>query len=378
MEQQFIPFNRASLSPSDLILLEDAVKSGRYSGNGYFSRVAESILSELHDGSRVLATSSCTHALELSARLINLEPADEVIVSSFTFVTGASAFLSNGAYPVFADICSDTLNINLESAESRITRRTKAICITHYGGVGADPVKFRELADAYGLILIEDNAHGLGGTFDGKRLGTFGHLSTLSFHETKNITCGEGGALVVNDKEMRDRAEILRDKGTNRKEFQTGRSDKYTWVDNGSSWVLSEFQAALLTGQLKRFEEIQILRLEKWHRYHDALHDWCVDQGIQSPQVPISCRHTGHIYHLRLPTPQLRDRFLEHLHEHGVNAVFHYSALHSSPVGRGLDPSAVCPVADRMSDLLVRLPIYVDLDVPSQDRVIEVVTSFRL
>lgn len=269
-----IPFNRASFDGNEFAYLSEAVREGHVSGGGRFTHQAEEILSTMHGGARVLLTTSCTHALEMSALLLDLQPGDEVIVPSFTFTSTASAFMLFGGRPVFVDVDPITLNMTTDAAEAAITPQTRAICIVHYAGVGADPSGFRALADQHGLVLIEDNAHGLGGSFEEVPLGTFGELSTLSFHETKNITCGEGGALVINNPIFEERAEILRDKGTNRSKFFRGQVDKYTWVDVGSSWTPSDLLAALLVGQLERFESIQQRRHEIWERYHKGLSSW--------------------------------------------------------------------------------------------------------
>jgi dTDP-4-amino-4,6-dideoxygalactose transaminase len=245
-----IPFNRASFDGHELEYLAGAIQNGHVSGNGLYTKKAEEELRHIHGHGRTLLTTSCTHALEMAAILLQLKPGDEVIVPSFTFVSSAAAFLLHGGKPVFADVRADTLNLNFDAVEAAITSRTRAVCVVHYAGVGAEPDQFRQLADKHGLVLIEDNAHGLFGKFKGQSLGTFGQVSTLSFHETKNVTCGEGGAIHVNDLGYVERAEILREKGTNRSKFFRGQVDKYTWVDTGSSWVLSDLLAGVLLGQL--------------------------------------------------------------------------------------------------------------------------------
>jgi dTDP-4-amino-4,6-dideoxygalactose transaminase len=373
-----IPFNRASFDGNELKYLAEAVLGGHVSGNGPFSRRAEALLSAGHRQGKALLATSCTHALELSALLLDLQPGDEVIVPSFTFVTTASAFMLHGATPVFVDVRDDTLNIDLEAAEAAITDRTRAICIVHYGGVAAQPDRFAALAARHGLTLIEDNAHGLFGSFQGQPLGTFGALSTLSFHETKNVTCGEGGALIINDKSFLERAEILREKGTDRSRFLRGQVDKYTWVDIGSSWVLSDLLAGVLVGQLERFDQIWQRRRVLWDRYESSLAAWADEHGVVMPVVPDGCEHTSHLFHLRFSDIDIRDRYISHLRSNGAAAVFHYQALHLSTVGRGLGGYAgMCPVSELASETLVRLPLFVDLTADEQDLVIAATCSFR-
>jgi dTDP-4-amino-4,6-dideoxygalactose transaminase len=372
----FIPFNRPSFDGNELDYVARAMQNGHTSGNGPFTLGAESMLEALHPGSKVLLTTSGTHALELAARLVDLGPGDEVIVPAFTFVSTASAFMWNGARPVFADVRSDTLNIDPESVERLVNDRTKAICIVHYGGVGAEPDRFADLARRRGLALIEDNAHGLGARYRGATLGTFGAMSALSFHETKNITCGEGGALVVNDPALVERAEVLREKGTNRSRFLRGLVDKYTWVDVGSSWVLSDLLAAVLVGQLERFEAIQYARTRRWDTYARELAEWAATRDVRLPDVPSGAEHSGHLFHLRLVDRSTRDRFISHLKGHGVLSVFHYQSLADSPVGRSLGNGRPCPVSAHAADVLVRLPLFNSLSEVEQRRVIDAVRAF--
>ncbi len=376
--QDQIPFNSANLGSREFEYLTRAINARHISGGGPYTRQAELQLSNLHGSGRSLLTTSCTHALELSSRLLNLSEGDEVIVPSFTFVSSASAFMLSGAKPIFADVRSDTLNICPSSAESLITERTKAICIVHYAGIGADPERFVELCRRNNLVLIEDNAHGLGGTYAGRPLGTFGQMSTMSFHETKNVTCGEGGAIHLNDASLIERAEILREKGTNRSRFFRGQVDKYTWVDVGSSWVMSDMLAAVLAAQLERFDEIQSRRQRIWDRYRSALSQWADERGFHTPKVPAEARHTSHMFYVRLDSLATRTSFLDHLKAKGVNAVFHYQPLHLSDVGRALGGKpGNCPEAERAGDDLVRLPLFETLDEGQQDQIIEAVISFR-
>jgi dTDP-4-amino-4,6-dideoxygalactose transaminase len=372
-----IPFNRPAFEGREFDLISEALSRGTISGNGHFTAVAEAALADLHDGARTLLTTSCTHALEMSARLLDLQPGDEVIVPSYTFVSTASAFMWNGARPVFADSRPETLNIDPDDVRRLMTSRTRAICIVHYAGVGADPQDFAELAAEHGVTLIEDNAHGLGGNDRGRRLGTFGAMSALSFHETKNITCGEGGALVINDPALVERAEILREKGTDRSRFLRGQVDKYTWVDNGSSWVLSDLLAAVLVAQLERFNSIQKHRMQLWERYEAELADWAVVNGALLPEVPASAQHTAHMFHIRLDGIERRDAFIRHLKEQDILSVFHYQALHQSPMGVALKNTRACPVASQAAGTLVRLPLFNDMTHDQQSAVIAAARSFR-
>ena len=374
-----IPFNRPSFEGNELEYLAQAVANGHTAGNGPFTERAEALLEAIHGGGTALLTTSCTHALEMAARLLNLKPGDEIIVPAYTFVSTASAFAWNGAKPVFADVRPDTLNIAPESAERLINERTRAICIVHYAGVGAEPDVFTDMARRHGISLIEDNAHGLGARYGDQPLGTFGGMSTLSFHETKNITCGEGGALIINDPALVERAEILREKGTDRSRFLRGQVDKYTWVDLGSSWVISDLLAGVLVGQLERFDEIRKARLRLWNTYQDQLADWAAENGVRLPTVPQQCHHTGHMYYLTLADQIERDRFIDHLRERGVYAVFHYQSLDTSPMGRQLGGTRneVCAIAELASKTLVRLPLFASMSHEEQQSVIDATTSFR-
>ena len=372
-----IPFNRASFDGKEFSYLADAVSDGHVSGNGPFTKRAEAALEQVHGTGRTLLTTSCTHALELAALLLNLKPGDEVIVPSFTFVSTAAAFMLHGATPVFVDVRDDTLNLCPELTEAAISPRTRAICLVHYAGVAATPDVFREIADRHGLLLVEDNAHGLGGTHHGRALGTFGQMSTLSFHETKNITCGEGGALHLNDLEFFERAEILREKGTDRSRFLRGQVDKYTWVDIGSSWVMSDLLASVLVGQLERLDEIQLRRDSIWTRFHQAFADWAPRHDVRAPVVHVGCGHTSHMYHLRLPSLDVRTRFIDHLRDRDVMAVFHYQPLHLSAVGLRLGGRlGQHPVSEEAGNTLVRLPLFVGLTDAQVDHIIESVIEF--
>lgn len=372
-----IPFNVATITDHEIALIKDSISRHHISGVGYFTKQCEELLQSSLNAPRVLLTTSCTHSLEMSALLTGIHPGDEVIVPAYTFVSSASAFALYGAEPVFVDVYDDTLNLNVELVRAAITSKTKAICVVHYGGISSQLEELVQLAKQHGLILIEDNAHGLFNSLNGKPLGTFGHLGTQSFHETKNITCGEGGALVINDPNMVERAEIIREKGTDRSRFLRGQVDKYTWVDIGSSWVLSDMLAAVLWGQLQRSTEINAKRVAIFNRYLTELHQWAHDRGFRIPVIPEGNNHTGHLFYIRLTNGEQRDRFIQHLKSQGVSAVFHYQPLHLSTVGKRFGGWAgMCPVAEDAGDTLVRLPLFYDLSHDDQTRVIAAVTSF--
>jgi dTDP-4-amino-4,6-dideoxygalactose transaminase len=372
-----IPFNRPSISDYDRSLVVEAINGGHSAGNGPFTKKAEMVLGQRLDVNQALLTTSCTHALEISALLCSLKPGDEVIVPSFTFVSTASAFALYGAKPVFVDSCKDTLNIDPALIEAAITPRTRAVCVVHYGGVACDMDRIVQIANKHGLILIEDNAHGLLSKYRGKYTGSFGSLATQSFHETKNIACGEGGALIVNDDSLIERAEILREKGTNRSQFLKGQVDKYTWVDIGSSWVISDLLAAILFGQLERADEINSRRLQIWDRYHAELMQWSNENKVIQPHVPEECEHVGHVYFLRFQYGEQRTRFINHMKEFEISCVFHYQPLNTSPVGKKFGGfEGQCLVAEQAGECLVRLPLFNSMSDDDQTRVIEATLTF--
>jgi dTDP-4-amino-4,6-dideoxygalactose transaminase len=372
-----IAFNKPPFVGPELEYMKDAFARNHVSGDGHYGRRAEKILEEALGAKRVLLTTSCTHALEMSALLLDVGPGDEVIVPSFTFVSTVNAFVLRGATPVFADIRPDTLNLDEKHLASLVTDRTKAIVPVHYAGVGCDLDAIGAIAAPRHIAVVEDNAHGLYGRFRGKALGSFGALATQSFHETKNFSCGEGGALVINDEALVERAEILREKGTNRSRFFRGQVDKYTWVDVGSSWVLSELLAAGLVAQLESPAKIQTARQRIWARYASELAGWADKRGVRLPIVPADCEQTFHMFYLLLPDLEARTAFIAHLAERGVKSVFHYVPLHLSPMGQKLGGrEAECPVTERVSDQLVRLPFFMQLGDDEQAAVIEAVCSF--
>ena len=321
---------------------------------------------------KALLTTSCTHALEMSAILADVGPGDEVILPSFTFVSTANAFVLRGATPVFCDIRPDTLNIDETKIEDLITGRTRAVVVVHYAGVGCEMDEILAIAGRHGITVIEDNAHGLFGRYRGRMLGTFGSMATQSFHETKNITCGEGGALIINDAGLIERAEIVREKGTNRGRFFRGQVDKYTWVDLGSSYLPSDLLSAFLLAQFEAAQDIQASREAIWTRYDSSLMDWADAKGVRRPIVPPHCDQTFHMYYLLLPTQAARDGLIRHLKERDIVSVFHYVPLHLSEYARKLNERAFdCPVTEFVSDRLIRLPFFNAMSLEQQNSVIE-------
>jgi dTDP-4-amino-4,6-dideoxygalactose transaminase len=373
-----IPFNRPFVAGREYEYIRQAIDNGQISGDGPFTRKCQLLLEQLLNGSKTLLTTSCTDALEMSALLLNLAPGDEVIVPSFTFVSTANAFLTHGARPVFADVRPDTLNIDESKMQTHIGPRTKAIVVVHYAGVGCEMDCIMEVAKRHQLAVIEDNAHGLFGAYKGKNLGNFGVLATLSFHETKNISCGEGGALVINAPEYIDRAEIVREKGTDRSRFFRKQVDKYTWVDHGSSFLPSDLLAAFLYAQLEARETIQRIRRRIWDFYLAGLSDWCRRHEVRLPTVPAYCQQSYHMFYLLMRSVKEREMLIAHLRRRGILSVFHYLPLHVSPMGLQLGGRpGLCPVAEDASERLVRLPFFNGMTEAIQTTVIEAIHEFH-
>ncbi len=373
-----IPFNKVSLTGKEQAYIASAVEHGHISGDGDFTRRCSQLLERELGAARVLLTTNCTHALEMSALLLDLQPGDEVIFPSFAFVTTVNAFVLRGVKPVFVDIRPDTLNMDERLLAGLIGPRTRALVPLHYGGVACEMDAILALARERRLPVVEDNAHGLFASYKGKKLGTFGCLATQSFHETKNITCGEGGALVINDPALVTRAEILREKGTNRSRFFRGQVDKYTWVDLGSSYLPSEILAAFLWAQLEERESIQQKRGRIWKRYERELAPWAAGNGVHLPTVPPHCEQPYHVFYMLLPSLEARTRLIEHLKARDILAVFHYLPLHLSEMGVRLGGKpGQCPVTEDVSDRLLRLPLFPGLTDADLDAVIEGVLAFR-
>lgn len=371
-----IPFNRAFLTGAESAYIGEAQSSCHLSGDGPFTKRCHAWLEDRTRAAKALLTHSCTGALEMAALLCDLEPGDEIIMPSYTFVSTANAFVLRGAVPVFVDIRSDTLNIDESLIEQAITPRTRAIVPVHYAGVACEMDRICEIAERHGLLVVEDAAQGLMSAYKGRPLGTIGHFGALSFHETKNITSGEGGALLVRDADRAQRAEIIREKGTNRSQFYRGQVDKYTWVDLGSSYLPSELTAAFLWAQLEEAESITARRLAIWDRYHAAFEQLERAGVLRRPVVPPECAHNAHMYYLLLSDLDARAGFITAMSAAGIRTVFHYVPLHSSPAGSRFGRTgSQMGVTDDVADRLVRLPLWVGLE-PDQDRVIE--TAVRL
>lgn len=372
-----IPFNRPTVAPHQLDLVAEAFASSRLSGDGSFTRRSAERLGELHRGAAVLLTTSCTAALELSALLLELQDGDEVIVPSFTFVSSANAFAVMGARIVFVDIDPSTFNLDEQQVAAAITARTRAIVAVSYAGVASVSPRLVDLAAANGVTIVEDNAHGLFGHSQGQPLGTQGQLSTLSFHETKNVTCGEGGALVINDPRYLERAEVIREKGTNRSRFFRGMVDKYTWIDVGSSYLLSEINAAVLCAQLDYSTTIQQRRELAVEAFRRGFSTWAKANDVTMPTVLPEGDSPSHLFPLIFPSLEARTRFLRFTRENGVATTFHYIPLHSSPGGQrfGTAPFG-CPISSEISDRLARLPLFSDITPAEVETIIDVVLRF--
>lgn len=372
-----IPFNRPCLTGNESAYMLDAVRRGHISGDGHYTQKCVELLETILGAQRVLLTTSCTHALEMTALLCGIGPRDEVIVPSFTFVSTANAFALFGARPIFCDIDPDTLCMNVEHAGHLVSERTRAIVPVHYAGIGCDMEAVSQLALRTGIRVIEDNAHGLFGKRSNRWLGTIGDFGTLSFHETKNFHCGEGGALIVNAPEFVERAEIIREKGTDRSRFFRGEVDRYSWVDLGSSYLPSDLLAAYLLAQLEARELIQERRAAIFGRYSEGLAGWARYNEIKLISVPESCEPAFHLFYLLLPEPNHRDALIAHLRRRNIHAVFHYLPLHLSEMGRKYGGKlGDCPVTEWVSSRLVRLPFYLDLTDQDVDRVVAAVCEF--
>jgi dTDP-4-amino-4,6-dideoxygalactose transaminase len=358
-----IPFNKPYMTGKELFYIAEAHFNGKLAGDGPFTQRCHQWLEQRTGTRKTLLTHSCTAALEMAALLLDLGPGDEVIMPSYTFVSTANAFVLRGATPVFVDIRADTLNIDETLIEAAITPHTKAIVVVHYAGVGCEMDAIMALAQRHGLVVVEDAAQGLMASYRGRPLGSIGHLGCLSFHETKNIISGEGGALLVNDARWVERAEILREKGTNRSQFFRGEVDKYTWCDVGSSFLPGELVAAFLWAQMQEADRITQQRLELWQRYDRFFAAASRSQRFQRPAVPAHCQHNAHMYAIRLRDLAQRSAFIEHLKGHGIHSVFHYVPLHSAPQGKRLGRChGHLAVTEREAERLVRLPLWLGLE----------------
>lgn len=373
-----IPFNRPFATGDEIDYIRAAIAVPKFSGDGSFTAHCHALIEQSLRIQKVLLTTSCTHALEMAALLLNIGPQDEVILPAFTFPSTANAFVLRGARPVFVDIRRDTLNIDEDQIEQRITERTKAIFLVHYAGVGCEMDTILAIARRHALSVMEDNAHGLYGRYRGRYLGTFGQLAALSFHETKNFSCGEGGALLINDAQFNERAEILREKGTDRSRFFRGEIDKYNWVDVGSSYLPSDLLAAFLRAQLEHRDQIQSRRREVWGNYARELASWAETNGARLPIVPSECEQSYHMFYLIMPSFERRQALISHLAGLGILAVFHYLPLHLSPMGlRFGGGKGDCPVTEDLADRLLRLPFFTGMSTSEQAQIIDAVRAFR-
>jgi dTDP-4-amino-4,6-dideoxygalactose transaminase len=370
-----IPFNVPCVLGTEKKYIDEVLARKELCGNGYFTNKCQAFMEEKFNARHVLLTTSCTSALEMCSLLLNLQPGDEVLVPSYTFVSTVNAIIMRGATPVFVDIRPDTLNMDETRIEAAITSQTKAIYVVHYAAVGAAMDKILAIADKHGIFVVEDAAQGVDATYRGRYLGTIGHLGAFSFHDTKNYNCGEGGALIVNDARFIERAEVILEKGTNRKQFFDGYIDKYTWVDIGSSFILSELNAAYLYAQLEAKDAIRHKRLSVYNRYQSGLQE-LAHRGIIFPTIPLECEHNGHMFYLLCRSRQERTRLLSFLKSQGVFAVFHYVPLHTAPMGQKIAAPVTLPVTEDLSARLVRLPMYYDLTDAQVQRVIDMVNAF--
>jgi dTDP-4-amino-4,6-dideoxygalactose transaminase len=372
-----IPFHRPWIAPRAEEYLQQSLASRRWAGNGPFGKRVRRHLSQAFGGAGIFLTPSCTAALEMSALLLGLQPGDEVIVPAFTFVSTASAYALVGARPVFVDVDPKTLNMDPAGLEAALSPRTRALVPVHYAGIPCDMKALLDFADQHRLEVVEDAAHALYGRHQGRPLGSFGSLATLSFHETKNVSCGEGGALVVNRPDWIERAEIAQEKGTDRSKFLMGLIDKYTWVAPGSSYLLSDLNAAVLLASLEHAAEVQRQRLHLWNFYQSELAAWAARWGVQQPHLPLASEHPAHLYFLVMERPEHREQLVVYLRELQIHTAYHYLPLHLSPMGLhyGGRPGQ-CPVTESVAYRLVRLPLYAGLGEDEQQRIVEALLAW--
>lgn len=370
-----IPFNKPFIAGKELFYIAQAVTLGNIAGDGFYTKACAELLETRFEVGRVLMTPSCTAGLEMAAMLSEIEAGDEVIMPSFTFVSTANAVARLGAIPVFVDIREDTLNLDEELVEAAITPRTKAICPVHYAGVACDMDRIMQIAAARGLRVIEDAAQGVGATYRGRALGSIGHLGAYSFHETKNYICGEGGALCINDPALVNRAEIIRDKGTNRQMFNRGEVDKYTWVEIGSSYVPSELCSAFLYGQLELLDGIRDRRQRIYDYYSETLTPLAEKGLLRLPSIPEDCTSNYHMFYVVFQSGAARTQAIDFLRAQAIHAVFHYIPLHGSPVGQGYGyKQGDLPLTEDLSARVLRLPMFFEITEAQQDRVVEALT----
>tara|TARA_B100001142_G_scaffold278196_1_gene288164 strand:- start:531 stop:1670 length:1140 start_codon:yes stop_codon:yes gene_type:complete len=375
-----VPFSYPPKCTDDFKSITSAINQGQVVGNGPFTQKAEILLKEqLHNKGEILLTTSCTHALEMAAILLDISPGDEIIVPSYTFVSSALAFYMRGAKIVFVDIRADTLNIDVSKLEDLVTDRTRAIVAVHYGGIACEMDELITLSLKYGIHIIEDNAHGLYGKYRGKYLGSIGSMGTQSFHGTKNISCGEGGALILNNPDFFERAHVIREKGTNRSKFLDGKVDKYTWVDKGSSYVMSDILAALLFSQLNFSDSIQSRRKQIWETYNNELKKWAGNLSILLPYIPSYCNQAYHLFYLVFPNGDTRNAFINFMASKNITVTSHYQPLHSSDFMQKIPDNQhdSCPVTTRVSNCIARLPLFFNMSDEQLQYVIEKIHDFE-
>lgn len=371
-----VPFNKPCFIGKELDYISQAVKFGKISGDGIFTKKCHDFFESTYGFKKALLTTSCTDALEMAAILLDIKEGDEVIVPSFTFVSTANAFVLRGAKIVFADSCSHHPNMDVSKLEALITPKTKVIVAVHYAGMACDMDVIMELANKHNLFVVEDAAQSIHSFYKGKPLGSIGHLAAFSFHETKNVSSGEGGMLVINDERFVKRAEIIREKGTNRSQFFRGEVNKYDWVDIGSSFLPSDIIAAFLFAQLENIDKIQKKRMKVWLKYQEAFHSLVKSKKIRLPEIPNHASNNAHIFYLICQSNDERSRLINYLKEDGILAVFHYISLHKSPFYSMNNSSNELPNADLYTECLLRLPLFYDLTIKQQNLVINSILSF--
>ena len=374
-----IPFNKASFNPDAIKNIQNAISQGHISGDGSYTKKCSEFLEHNLKVKRALITTSCTHALEMAAILLNIKDEDEIIAPSYTFVSTVNAFVNRGAKPIFIDIKMDTLNMNENHIESLITKKTKAIIPVHYAGVGCEMDKILHISRKYNIPIVEDNAHGLFAKYKGQYLGTFGTFATQSFHETKNYSCGEGGALLINDDKYINRAEIIREKGTNRKVYYDGKVDKYSWQDIGSSYLPSDILSAILYTQLNDRNKIQKKRKSVFDYYYNNLVNWAYDNRVLLPKVPNYCEQSYHMFYMIMPTLRKRNSFLNILNDAGIKSIFHYVPLHSSRMGLKFgNRKSDFPITKKIGDCLVRLPFFNKISKHQLKYIVKIISNCKL
>lgn len=365
-------FNRPYVAGKEAENVQHVLASRKFSGDGVFTRNCEQYFEQKFGFHKALLTPSCTHSLEMAALLLNIQPGDEVIMPSYTFVSTANAFALRGAKIVFADSCKSHPNVNTEQVAGLVSPKTKAIVVVHYAGMGCDMDSLSEI----GIPIVEDAAHSVDSKYKGKYLGSIGSIGTISFHETKNVTCGEGGLITINDQSLQERADVIREKGTNRKSFSRGEINHYNWVDLGSSYLLSEFSAAVLSAQLDELARTQMKRIALWNRYQHNLGALASEGKIGVPVIPEGAMSNGHLYYIMCNSLDERTEMMKHLSKNGIDAVFHYMSLHASPYFAKKHDGRQLPNSDRFMNCLLRLPMYYDLEIADVDRVCDAVSRF--